>query len=175
MKRDVSLSRTGLMYIIVFYLRISVSSGQIRPTYFPVGFEKGISFFLLLYKRFFSLRRWEGQRLKTKIGHKKCLPFFGLKTFSLFLCTRSSLLDRVQFFVSFHLIFLKTKKKKLLFGFYCGMERTCSTKSPSKHPASSLALFSFFHFIRRFWNQILIWRSVRQRAWAISIRLRLVK
>ena len=36
---------------------------------------------------------------------------------------------------------------------------------------SNLALFSFFHFIRRFWNQILIWRSVRHRAWAISIRL----
>ena len=41
--------------------------------------------------------------------------------------------------------------------------------SPSS-PASTLVLFSFFHFIRLFWNQILIWRSVRQRAWAISIR-----
>ena len=30
-------------------------------------------------------------------------------------------------------------------------------------------LCSFFHFIRRFWNQILICRSVRQSAWAISI------
>lgn len=47
---------------------------------------------------------------------------------------------------------------------YWGMAKTCSTKSPSKHPASNLALFSFFHFIRRFWNQILICRSVRQSA-----------
>jgi hypothetical protein len=30
-------------------------------------------------------------------------------------------------------------------------------------------LCSFFHFIRRFWNQILICRSVRQSACAISI------
>ena len=33
-----------------------------------------------------------------------------------------------------------------------------------------LAGVSFLAFIRRFWNQILIWRSVRQRAWAISTR-----
>lgn len=31
-------------------------------------------------------------------------------------------------------------------------------------------LFSFFHFIRRFWNQIFIWRSVRHSACAISMR-----
>lgn len=36
-------------------------------------------------------------------------------------------------------------------------------------------LFSFFHFILRFWNQILICLSVRPRAWAISIRRLLVK
>ena len=30
---------------------------------------------------------------------------------------------------------------------------------------------TFFHFMRRFWNQILICRSDRQRLWAISIRL----
>ena len=40
-------------------------------------------------------------------------------------------------------------------------------------PASTLALFSFFHFILRFWNQILICLSVKHSAWAISIlRLR---
>lgn len=37
------------------------------------------------------------------------------------------------------------------------------------------SLFSFFHFIRRFWNQILICRSVRQSEWAISIRRRRVR
>lgn len=42
---------------------------------------------------------------------------------------------------------------------------------PMMSPDSSLALFSFFHFILLFWNQILIWRSVRHSAWAISIRL----
>ena len=36
-------------------------------------------------------------------------------------------------------------------------------------------LLSFFHFMRRFWNQILIWRSDKQRLWAISIRRRRVK
>lgn len=41
---------------------------------------------------------------------------------------------------------------------------------PMMSPDSSLALFSFFHFILLFWNQILIWRSVRHSAWAISIR-----
>ena len=40
-------------------------------------------------------------------------------------------------------------------------------------PPSTLALFSFFHFILRFWNQILICLSVKHSAWAISIlRLR---
>lgn len=34
---------------------------------------------------------------------------------------------------------------------------------------------SFFAFIRRFWNQILIWRSVKLREWAISILRRRVK
>lgn len=38
-----------------------------------------------------------------------------------------------------------------------------------------ISLFSFFHFILRFWNQILICRSVRQRACAISIRRRRVR
>merc|ERR1719234_2284866 len=38
---------------------------------------------------------------------------------------------------------------------------------------SSFVLFSFFHFIRRFWNHILICLSVKQSACAISIlRLR---
>ena len=36
-------------------------------------------------------------------------------------------------------------------------------------------LFSFLAFMRRFWNQILIWRSVRQSAWAISTRRLLVR
>ena len=42
-------------------------------------------------------------------------------------------------------------------------------------PASTLALFSFFHFILLFWNQILICLSVRHSAWAISILRLLVK
>lgn len=41
----------------------------------------------------------------------------------------------------------------------------------SPEPGSPLVLFSFFHFMRLFWNQILICLSVRQSAWAISIRL----
>jgi hypothetical protein len=40
---------------------------------------------------------------------------------------------------------------------------------------SFTARISFLSFIRRFWNQILIWRSVKQRAWAISIRRRRVR
>ena len=36
-------------------------------------------------------------------------------------------------------------------------------------------LWSFFHFMRRFWNQILICRSVRHRACAISMRRRRVR
>lgn len=40
---------------------------------------------------------------------------------------------------------------------------------------SLTARSSFFNFIRRFWNQILICRSVRQSAWAISIRRLRVK
>ena len=47
--------------------------------------------------------------------------------------------------------------------------------SPSTEPGSPFVLFSFFHFIRLFWNQILICRSVRQSACAISIRRRLVR
>lgn len=46
---------------------------------------------------------------------------------------------------------------------------------PPSEPPSPFVLFSFFHFMRLFWNHILICRSVRQSAWAISIRLRLVK
>lgn len=42
-------------------------------------------------------------------------------------------------------------------------------------PVSFGILFSFFHFIRRFWNQIFIWRSVRPNMWAISIRRRRVR
>ena len=68
-----------------------------------------------------------------------------------------------------------SRPRTRFFSVYWGIARTCSTKSPSRQPASSLALFSFFHFMRRFWNQILICRSVRQRAWAISIRLRRVR
>jgi hypothetical protein len=37
------------------------------------------------------------------------------------------------------------------------------------------SLLSFFHFIRLFWNQILICRSDRTRVWAISILRRLVR
>ena len=45
-------------------------------------------------------------------------------------------------------------------------------------PVTRLMLFSllsFFHFILRFWNQILICLSERHRAWAISILRRLVR
>src|SRR6218665_897622 len=42
-------------------------------------------------------------------------------------------------------------------------------------PVSFWRLFSFFHFIRRFWNQIFIWRSVSARACAISMRRLLVR
>lgn len=38
-----------------------------------------------------------------------------------------------------------------------------------------ISLFSFFHFILRFWNHILICRSVRHSACAISIRRRRVR
>lgn len=37
------------------------------------------------------------------------------------------------------------------------------------------SLWSFFHFILLFWNQILICRSERHRLWAISILRRLVR
>ena len=40
----------------------------------------------------------------------------------------------------------------------------------SRSGPSNFDLFSFFHFIRRFWNQIFICLSVRHKAWAISIR-----
>ena len=36
-------------------------------------------------------------------------------------------------------------------------------------------LFSFFHFMRLFWNQIFICLSVKPSEWAISMRLLLVK
>ena len=36
-------------------------------------------------------------------------------------------------------------------------------------------LWSFFHFILRFWNQILICRSESTKEWAISMRLRRVR
>lgn len=53
---------------------------------------------------------------------------------------------------------------------------SCSSRS---RLACSLISFtarsSFFNFILRFWNQILICLSVRQRAWAISILRRLVR
>lgn len=49
----------------------------------------------------------------------------------------------------------------------CGGVMSCS----SPEPGSPFVLFSFFHFIRRFWNQILICLSVKHNACAISIRL----
>lgn len=52
---------------------------------------------------------------------------------------------------------------------YCGLAGGVIS-SPSPEPGSPFVLFSFFHFIRRFWNQILICRSVRHNAWAISMR-----
>lgn len=42
-------------------------------------------------------------------------------------------------------------------------------------PVNFGILFSFFHFILLFWNQILIWRSVNPNIWAISIRRRRVR
>ncbi len=58
----------------------------------------------------------------------------------------------------------------------CLLSLECSSRS---RLACSLISFtariSFLSFIRRFWNQILIWRSVKQRAWAISIRRRRVR
>ena len=42
-------------------------------------------------------------------------------------------------------------------------------------PVNLAMLFSFFHFIRRFWNQILICLSVSPSECAISMRLRLVR
>ena len=51
----------------------------------------------------------------------------------------------------------------------------CSGLSSPPSPASTFALFSFFHFILLFWNQILICLSVRQRACAISILRRRVR
>ena len=56
------------------------------------------------------------------------------------------------------------------------MEVSCSSRSRRACSLISLtARSSFLSFMRRFWNQILIWRSVRQRACAISIRLLRVK
>lgn len=57
---------------------------------------------------------------------------------------------------------------------YCGLDGGVIS-SPSPEPGSPFVLFSFFHFIRRFWNHILIWRSVRHNAWAISMRRRRVR
>lgn len=37
------------------------------------------------------------------------------------------------------------------------------------------SLWSFFHFMRRFWNQIFTWRSDRHMVCAISTRLRRVR
>lgn len=56
-------------------------------------------------------------------------------------------------------------------GCYCGEVGGLMLSGSSPEPGSPLVLFSFFHFMRRFWNHILIWRSVRHSACAISIRL----
>ena len=56
-------------------------------------------------------------------------------------------------------------------GCYCGEVGGLMLSGSSPEPGSPLVLFSFFHFMRRFWNHILIWRSVRHNACAISIRL----
>lgn len=83
---------------------------------------------------------------------------------------------------------------------YTGLWGGVISSAPSPEPGSPFVLFSFFHFMRRFWNlcrggrelplidrqfaprrvswityHILIWRSVRQSACAISMRLRRVK
>lgn len=51
-----------------------------------------------------------------------------------------------------------------------------SAAAPPPPPESvDVRLDSFFHFIRRFWNQILICRSVKQSALAISMRRRRVR
>lgn len=52
-----------------------------------------------------------------------------------------------------------------------GLERRC--RLAARLMRTGLPV-SFFHFMRRFWNQILIWRSDEQSAWAISMRRRRV-
>lgn len=52
---------------------------------------------------------------------------------------------------------------------------TCWFEAEADLPFVLGSLWSFFHFILLFWNQILIWRSERQRVWAISMRRRLVR
>lgn len=55
--------------------------------------------------------------------------------------------------------------------FYWGEVGGLILSGSSPEPGSPFVLFSFFHFIRLFWNHILICLSVRHNAWAISIRL----
>lgn len=57
-------------------------------------------------------------------------------------------------------------------GFYCLKFHSVLFSSSSSPLVCEqlINLFSFFHFIRRFWNQIFIWRSVRHSACAISMR-----
>jgi hypothetical protein len=43
-------------------------------------------------------------------------------------------------------------------------------EGPPEDEASPLAFWSFLYFMRRFWNQILIWRSLRFSRLAISTR-----
>ena len=63
----------------------------------------------------------------------------------------------------------------------CDILACCSSAAFSKALARFMflamcdSLWSFFHFIRRFWNQILICRSVRFNACAISILRRRVR
>lgn len=136
------------VYHFFFLLRISVAIFFLRPKVdvilvFPVGFvtQEKVSLFFFFYCIKGSSEE-VGQRLKFLKKTLKKFSFLGLEInfcFSKKYAKASSGQSWQQIVCFF-----------LLFGFYCGMDRTCSTNSPSRHPASSLALFSFFHFIRRF-------------------------
>lgn len=79
--------------------------------------------------------------------------------------------------------FFREKKKKrrywrlwnISYSYWGEVWGVISLPSPPSVPSPPLDLFSFFHFMRLFWNHILICRSVRQSACAISILLRLVR
>lgn len=69
---------------------------------------------------------------------------------------------------------------KVVKSVWCSLETVCkcwleAEETLEERPLVLGSLWSFFHFILRFWNQILICLSERHKVWAISIRRRLVK